>query len=105
MKSNRILLPLCCLALLTLSAGARRAASQDAGKLVYADFETAKDNRPVSSHGGLVQIVSYQESPSSPSRFKGIEGSNPPAPEFVRLKQGDPNRAIAFDYELMAPNQ
>jgi len=105
MKSKRILLPLCCLALLTPAAGARRAASQDAGKLVYADFETAKDNRPVSSHGGLVQLVSYQESPSSPSGFKGLGGSNPPAPELVHLRQGDPNRAIAFDYELMAPNQ
>ncbi|MDT5155693.1 MAG: hypothetical protein QOH51_50 [Acidobacteriota bacterium] len=79
--------------------------SQSADKLVYADFETMKDNRPVSSHGGLVQIVSYQESPSSPSRFKGLDGSNPPAPELVRLKQGDPNHAAAFDYELIAPNQ
>jgi len=52
-----------------------------------------------------VQLVSYQESPSSPSRFKGLEGSNPPAPELVRLKKGDPNRAIAFDYELTTPNQ
>ena len=72
---------------------------------MYADFETANDKRPVSSHGGLVQLVSYQESPSSPSRFKSLEGSNPPAPELVHLKQGDPNRAIAFDYELVAPNQ
>ena len=79
--------------------------AQSADKFVYADFETANDKRPVSSHGGLVQLVSYQESPSSPSRFKSLEGSNPPAPELVHLKQGDPNRAIAFDYELVAPNQ
>src|SRR5947209_15054743 len=79
--------------------------AQSADKFVYADFETANDKRPVSSHGGLVQIVSYQESPSSQSRYKGLEGSNPPAPELVHLKQGDPNRAIAFDYELVAPNQ
>ena len=79
--------------------------AQDADKLVYADFESVKDNRPVSSHGGLIQIVSYQESPSSPSSFKGLEGSNPPAPELVRLKQGDPNHAAAFDYQLASPNQ
>lgn len=105
MNSKRFLLPLCGLALVVLSSGARRASSQDGDKLVYADFEKAEGNRPVSSHGGLVQIVSYQESPSSQSRFKGIEGSNPPAPELVHLKQGDPNKAIAFEYELLAPNQ
>ena len=79
--------------------------AQSADKFVYADFETANDKRPVSSHGGLVQIVSYQESPSSQSRYKGLEGSNPPAPELVRLKKDDPNRAIAFNYELASPNQ
>ena len=108
MKPKRITLPLCCLAALTLSAGGRApraGAAQEAGKLVYADFETAKEGRPVSNHGGLVQIVHYEESPSNQSRFKGVEGSNPPAPELVRTSKDSPNRAIAFDYELPAPNQ
>jgi hypothetical protein len=116
-KASALVLSLTLPALLALAVARTREASaaspQDASakpaqggdRLVYADFETMKDNRPVSSNGGLVQIVSYQESPSSPSRFKGLDGSNPPAPELVRLKQGDPNHAAAFDYELISPNQ
>ena len=116
-KALTIVLSLTLPALLAL-AGARTlsvdaASPQDASakpaqggdKRVYADFEEMQDKRPVSSRGGLVQIVSYEESPSSPSRFKGLEGSNPPAPELVRLRQGDPNHAAAFDYELVSPNQ
>lgn len=75
----------------------------DGDRFVYADFEDVQDKRPVSKRGGLVQIVSYQE--TTPSRFKGLADSNPPAPELVRLKADDPNRAAAFDYELYSPNQ
>jgi len=78
------------------------AAQAGGDKLVYADFESVQDNRPVSSRGGFVQLISYQE--STPSKMKGLAGVNPPAPELVRLKQDDPNRAAAFDYELY-PNQ
>ena len=102
MKLVRISLPLCCFAL-ALSAAARP--PQEAGKLVFADFEGAKDGRPVSSRGGHVQLVSYQEMSSNPARHKGLAGANPPAPELVRLKPDDPNHAAAFDYELPAPNQ
>jgi hypothetical protein len=105
MKPEKFFLLLFCLAALAAASGVRRSAAQDAGKLVYADFEASKENRPVSNHGGLVQIVHYEESPSSPSRFKGLAGSDPPAPELVHLKQGDPNHAAAFDYELVAPNK
>ena len=52
-----------------------------------------QDNRPLSKNGGLVQLFSYQE--TTPSRFKGLADSNPPAPELVRLKADDPNRAAA----------
>ncbi len=72
-------------------------------KFVYADFEAMQDGRPVSTRGGFVQLTSYQE--STPSRMKGLANSNPPAPELVRLKPDDPNRAAAFDYELYSPNQ
>ena len=83
---------------------APRARAQSSGdQLVYADFETAQDARPVSNRGGFVQLTSYQE--TTPSKFKGLANSNPPAPELVRLKPDDPNRAIAFDYELYSPNQ
>lgn len=71
--------------------------------LVYADFETLQDNRPVSNGGGTIQLTSYQE--STPSHYKGLANSSPPAPESVHLKKDDPNHAIAFDYELYSPNQ
>jgi hypothetical protein len=79
--------------------------AQDGDKLVYADFETSKDNRPVSSRGGFIQITSYQERPTLQSKYKGLAGANPPAPEIVHPKRDDPNKAIAFDYELLALNQ
>jgi hypothetical protein len=89
--------------LLQVETGQGAAANAD--KLLYADFENVQNGRPVSSRNGLVQLTSYEETATRPSRFKGAEGSSPPAPEIVRLKQDDPNRAIAFDYELQSPNQ
>ena len=79
--------------------------AQGGNQLVYADFETVKDNRPYSSRGGWVQLTSYSERPQFPARVKGQEGVNPPAPELVRLRKDDPNRAISFDYELPAGNE
>jgi hypothetical protein len=79
--------------------------NKEGDKLIYADFETAKDNRPVSSRGGHVQLFSYQERPTMPSHYKGLEGANPPAPEFARPSKESPNKAIAFDYELQGTNQ
>ena len=79
-----------------------QAAQPGGDKFVYADFESVQDNRPVSSRGGFVQLISYQE--STPSKMKGLANVNPPAPELVRLKQDDPSHAAAFDYELY-PNQ
>jgi hypothetical protein len=80
-----------------------QAAQAGGDQFVYADFENAQDKKPLSSRGGLVQIISYQE--STPSHFKGLENSSPAMPEVVRLKPDDPNHAIAFDYELYSPNQ
>ena len=73
--------------------------------LVYADFEKIENNRPVSSRGGLIQMFAYQESDVHKSTFKGVDGADPPAPELVRVKPGDPNHAMKFDYSLQAPNQ
>jgi hypothetical protein len=84
-------------------ASGQEASKESGDNFVYADFENVKDKRPFSNHGGSVQLVSYQE--STPSKFKGLADSSPPAPEIVHLKAGDPNRAIAFDYELYSPNQ
>lgn len=81
------------------------ATMQDADKLVYADFETKPDSRPVSSRGGFVQLISYEEVATRKSGFKGMEGANPPAPEPVKTSKDSPNRAISFDYRLVGPNQ
>jgi hypothetical protein len=122
MKVAQAFLPLCCFSLLAAVAAAAdrppgdsttpirsdsfpSSVAQDADKLVYADFQTTKGDRPVSNRGGVVQMFAYQERSTVPSHFKGLEGSNPPAPELVALKGGDPNRAIAFDYELRSPNE
>ena len=79
---------------------------QDADKLVYADFETTSQaNRPVSSRGGRVQLFGYEERATLKSRWKGLEASEPPAPELVRLSKEDASRAIAFEFELQALNQ
>lgn len=81
------------------------ASMQGTDTLVYADFDTQTDSRPVSSRGGLVQLTSYQENEIMKSSFKGLEGANPAAPELVRTSKDSPNRAISFDYRLLAPNQ
>lgn len=73
--------------------------------LVYADFEQAENNRPVSARGGLIQLYAYEESGVRKSTFKGLAGADPPAPELVRIKKEDANRAMKFDYSLLAPNQ
>src|ERR1044071_3358754 len=97
--------PLLCAAFApgTMAQTSTQPAQTDGDQLVYADFENAQDKRPLSKRGGFVQLVSYQE--STPSRFKGLEGASPAAPELVRLKPDDPNHAIAFDYQLLSPNQ
>ncbi|HXG65355.1 MAG TPA: hypothetical protein VNO70_09615 [Blastocatellia bacterium] len=109
MKPVRALLALTCLALFTSLASPSSVSvkeiAQEAEKLVYADFETVQDKRPVTNRGGLVQLFAYQERPTFPSRFKGLEASDPPAPEVVRLSKDDPNRAIAFEFELQGSNQ
>ena len=104
----------CCVVLATLFiAGATLTclsavfvpATQGTDRLVYADFETIKENRPVSSRGGLVQLFSYQENAASPARFIVGKSSERNVPEVVRLSKDDPNKAITFDYELRIPNQ
>jgi len=90
---------------MALAGSASQEGNKEGNKLVYADFETAKDNRPVSSRGGLVMLYAYQERPTMPSRYKGLEGASPPAPEFARPSRENPNIAIAFDYELLGTNQ
>lgn len=94
---------LCCAA---LRPGLEAQRAGDANRLVYADFEkTTEDGRPVSARGGLIQLFGYEENMVRKSTFKGLEGANPAAPELVRIKKDDTNRAMKFDYSLLAPNQ
>jgi hypothetical protein len=92
------------LAVAALLCGAGAPAQRDSS-LVYADFETVENNRPVSSRGGRIDISSYQESDLHKSTFKGMDGMTPAAPQWVRIKEGDPNHMIKIDYALQAPNQ
>jgi len=101
MKRTAALFALFALLSVAISSGAATQGNGDS--LVYADFENVQDKKPLSNRGGTVQLTSYQE--STPSKFKGLENSQPPAPEVVRLKPDDPNHSIAFDYELYSPNQ
>jgi len=94
----------CCLAPLYGGTERLAAAAQEGDKLVYADFENVKENQPVSNRGVSIRLYGYQESPSSPSHFKG-SAAHPDQPELVRLNKDDPNRAAAFEYELQPPNQ
>jgi hypothetical protein len=79
--------------------------AQGGDQLLYADFETMQDGRPVSSRGGLIQLYTYEEAATRPTRVKGIDGVNPPAPELVRVNPNDPNKAMAFEFEFQSPNQ
>ena len=83
----------------------KQSEAQATDKLVYADFEESQNNRPVSKRGGFIQLISYQENATRPSRFKGAAQATPPAPELVRLQKDNPNKAAAFEYELQFPNQ
>lgn len=111
LTSPSLLLTVITSLLMPLGGGAARpsVSGQEAqtaeNKLVYADFETVQGDRPVSSRGGFMQLIAYQESPARPSRVKGAAQANPPAPELVRLQKESPNRAAAFDYELQGPNE
>jgi hypothetical protein len=50
-------------------------------------------------------MFGYEESKVHKSEFKGTPNLDPPAPELVHIKPGDPNHAMKFDYSLHAPNQ
>ena len=59
---------------------------------------------PREQPGGLIQLFGVQESEAHKSIFQRTpKALNPPAPELVRIKKDDPNRAAEFDYTLLAP--
>jgi hypothetical protein len=76
----------------------------DDKQLVYADFEKVDNGRPVSARGGAIGLWSYEEDKVHKATYKGASNVDPPVPELVHIKQGDPNHAAKFDYVLPAPN-
>lgn len=105
MKRATALLAFCFILLAQAGTGlSETGMAQGSDKLVYADFETVKDNYPVTNRGGAVKLFAYQESPSSPSSFKGGQVAAD-VPELVRLNKDDPNRAMTFKYQFQPPNQ
>ena len=76
-----------------------------ADKLVYADFELPLDQRPISARGGWIQLFGFQESQGHPMQFKGMDGQTPPAPAIKMTAKDGSNKAIAFEYELVGPNE
>lgn len=105
---RKVTFAFCALALLTICFAAgphksSRAVAQSEDKLVYADFDIIKDKRPVSSRGGYMQLFAGSEQAANPAKFVGMPGIND-APELVRLKADDPNRAATFSYTLPVPN-
>jgi len=73
------------------------------GGFAYADFEKIENGRPVSSHGGFMQIYTGQQ--LTPAQFKGMANASPGAPELVKMKADDPNHLATFDFSLPSPNQ
>lgn len=91
-------------ALVTTQERPPEKAASNPNALVFADFEDQQNGRPVTARGGLIQLFGYEESKVHKSEFKGLQGADPPAPELVHIKAGDPNRAMKFEYVLHAPN-
>lgn len=74
-------------------------------KLIWADFENASnDKQPISTRGGNVTLFSYQQDSTLPTKLKGNSKNNA-VPDFAVPSKDSPNKAIVFDYELLAPNQ
>lgn len=80
-----------------------KAAESDANKLVYADFQSLQNGRPVSKRGGLTRINKYAENMTNQPRVRGLENADPPSPAPARVT--DQDAAAAFEYELRMPNE
>ncbi|MFN2512855.1 MAG: hypothetical protein ABR568_15715 [Pyrinomonadaceae bacterium] len=80
-----------------------KAGESDATKLVYADFQSLQNGRPVSKRGGLARLNKYAQNMANPPRVRGLENADPPAPAPARVTEQD--SAAAFEYELRMPNE
>jgi hypothetical protein len=82
---------------------ASKAAGSDATRLVYADFQSLHNGRPVSKRGGLTRLNKYAQNMANAPRVRGLENADPPSPAPARVT--DQDTAAAFEYELRMPNE
>jgi hypothetical protein len=82
---------------------ASKAAESDAGKLVYADFQSLQNGRPISKRGGVTRLNKYAQNMANSPRVRGLENADPPTPAPARVT--DQDTAAAFEYELRMPNE
>jgi hypothetical protein len=82
---------------------ASKAAGSDATRLVYADFQSLHNGRPVSKRGGLTRLNRYAQNMANAPRVRGLENADPPSPAPARVT--DQDTAAAFEYELRMPNE
>jgi hypothetical protein len=80
-----------------------KAAESDATTLVYADFQSLQNGRPVSKRGGLTRLNKYAQNMANAPRVHGLENADPPSPAPARVTEQD--TAAAFEYELRMPNE
>src|SRR5688572_16435570 len=50
-----------------------KAGESDANKLVYADFQSLHNGRPVSKRGGLTRLNKYAQNMANAPRVRGLE--------------------------------
>lgn len=82
---------------------ASKAAESDATKLLYADFQSLHDGRPVSKRGGLTRLNKYAQNMANAPQIRGLKNADPPSPAPARVT--DQDTAAAFEYELRMPNE
>jgi len=96
--------------LIVMIAGTIHAQQSDASKaaesdatLMYADFQSLHNGRPVSKRGGLTRLNKYAQNMANAPRVRGLENADPPSPAPARVT--DQDSAAAFEYELRMPNE
>lgn len=82
---------------------ASKAAESDAARLVYADFQSLQNGRPISKRGGVTRLNKYAQNMANSPRVRGLENADPPTPAPARVT--DQDTAAAFEYELRMPNE
>ncbi len=73
-------------------------------RFVYADFEQLKEGLPVSTRGGAVMLIGYQQNPANAVTFTNSDKPWPHTPMVAKAAQNS-SQFVAFDFMIPAPNQ